>query len=471
MAAANSDQEIDELKIHTTTAFDWEAEKRKNTNVFDDGTNTFFWRAHTITVLVVFIGFLVYIALFEDPINDSEYNSRRGVAAVVLAFLLFGVTVTPDGPFKRPHPAMWRLVLCVSIVYELALVYLLFQTPADARNLLRHIDSSLGKPLPEKNYGGNCYIYDSDHPDPFHNIKDKADLFVISHFLGWWAKSLFLRDWWICTVLSVMFEVLEYTFEHQLPNFCECWWDHWIMDVVLSNGLGIYVGMKTVKYLKMKPYHWRGMWNIPTYRGKIKRFAMQFTPYSWTEFDWNPLSSLRRWLAVIVLIGLFLLVEINDFYIKFVLWIPPEHYLNVSRIVLVLFMAAPSAREAFQYLDDPTCKKMGRQFWLISIIAITEVLLALKFEWETVTKPIPSKITYMWLLGLVGLVLLTIWKFYIYRDVKNDVPYTHREYQRRRAINKQKGTTIASDDSRSFQFEARRRRFLEKPSNDGTDKQ
>lgn len=88
-----------------------------------------------------------------------------------------------------------------------------------------------------------------------------------------------------------MFEVLEYTLEHQLPNFSECWWDHvsftfsfyfhlsvslpvkqslscsqWIMDALVCNGLGIYLGMKTLNYLSMKTYHWRGMWNIPSYR-------------------------------------------------------------------------------------------------------------------------------------------------------------------------------------------------------------
>ena len=39
-------------------------------------------------------------------------------------------------------------------------------------------------------------------------------------------KTLILRDWWLCTIISIMFEVLEYTLEHQLPNFSECWWDH-----------------------------------------------------------------------------------------------------------------------------------------------------------------------------------------------------------------------------------------------------
>ena len=49
---------------------------------------------------------------------------------MILVFVLFGVTHTPDGPFRRPHPAFWRLILCLSIVYELALVFLLFQVRA-----------------------------------------------------------------------------------------------------------------------------------------------------------------------------------------------------------------------------------------------------------------------------------------------------------------------------------------------------
>jgi hypothetical protein len=27
-------------------------------------------------------------------------------------------------------------------------------------------------------------------------------------------------------VISIGFEILEYSLEHQLPNFSECWWDH-----------------------------------------------------------------------------------------------------------------------------------------------------------------------------------------------------------------------------------------------------
>ncbi|XP_069133754.1 phosphatidylserine synthase 2-like isoform X2 [Argopecten irradians] len=422
MASAQNEVKTDVLKLHMATAHDWETDKNKKKNIFDDGTMSFFWRAHTLTVLVLFTCCLLYIALFEDPVNDSEYNSKRGVVAMVLAFLLFGVTQTPDGPFRRPHPAFWRLVLCVSIVYELFLVYLLFQSASDARQLLTHFDDQLGKEMPEKAYGGNCFIYDPENADPFHNLWDKLDGFVPTHFFGWWAKTLILRDWWLCTVISIMFELMEYTLEHQLPNFSECWWDHWIMDALVCNGLGIYIGLKTLNYLSMKPYHWRGMWNIPTYSGKIKRVALQFTPYSWTDFDWKPLSSLKRFFAMLGVIAIFLLAELNTFYLKFVLWVPPEHYLNFIRLALFLSMGAVALRETFQYLDDPACKKFGHQSWLIAAIIITEALVSLKFDWKTLSKPLPTHVTLLWMCGFVGLVLLTVWKFYIYRDVKSDVP-------------------------------------------------
>lgn len=38
------------------------------------------------------------------------------------------------------------------------------------------------------------------------------------------------------------------------------------MDVLVCNGLGIYCGMKTLKWLSLKTYKWQGLWNIPTYK-------------------------------------------------------------------------------------------------------------------------------------------------------------------------------------------------------------
>jgi phosphatidylserine synthase 2 len=61
-----------------------------------------------------------------------------------------------DGPFIRPHPAFWRAVLGVNLLYELALVFLLFQDLDSARKMMTLIDSTLGVPLPEKSYAEDC---------------------------------------------------------------------------------------------------------------------------------------------------------------------------------------------------------------------------------------------------------------------------------------------------------------------------
>ena len=256
------------------TAHNWETYKTKV--AYDDETMSFFWRAHTLTVLIFLICCLVYVGVIEDPVEDTSYNSRRGLLAAIFFWVFAGMTIMPDGPFVRPHPAIWRLAFAVSIVYELLLIFILFQSPHDARQLLKYVDEELGEPIPEKDYGGNCLIYDPDNEDPYHNLKGKVDVFVFAHLFGYFCKILIFRDWWLTTVISVMFEFLEYSLEHQLPNFSECWWDHWILDVIICNGGGTIIGLITLRYLSMKTYNWRGLFTIPTYRGKIKRIFAQF---------------------------------------------------------------------------------------------------------------------------------------------------------------------------------------------------
>ena len=63
-----------------------------------------------------------------------------------------------DGPFIRPHPAFWRIVLGINLIYELAMVFLLFQDLNTARDYMVLLDSNLGVPLPEKSYGDDCSL-------------------------------------------------------------------------------------------------------------------------------------------------------------------------------------------------------------------------------------------------------------------------------------------------------------------------
>ena len=57
---------------------------------------------------------------------------------------------------------------------------------------------------------------------------------------------------------------------------------------------------------------------------------------------------------------------------------------------------------------------MGTQTWVCVTIVFTEVLICLKFDWETITKPFPDDIALYWKIFLTGFVAWTLWQFYIW---------------------------------------------------------
>ena len=121
---------------------------------------------------------------------------------------------------------------------------------------------------------------------------------------------------------------------------------------MVCNGLGIYLGMKTCEYFEMKPYNWRGLWNTPTIKGKLQRIVNQFGPYNWIKYDWQPTASLKRWLYMVCILAFFFTAELGTFYLKFILWIPPPHFLCLGRLILMWLCGAVAMRESFEYLDN-----------------------------------------------------------------------------------------------------------------------
>ncbi|CAG8476560.1 8427_t:CDS:2 [Diversispora eburnea] len=333
--------------------------------------------------------------------DDTATNIKFGIWAAIGYFLLFAMLQFRDGPFIRPHPAFWRIVLGLGVLYQMFLVFLLFQNKRDARYILSCIDPSLGVPLPERSYAENCEL-------TFENVKNQLDIFVVYHITGWYAKALVLRDYWFCWILSVMFEVMEYTLQHQLPNFAECWWDHWILDVLICNWAGLYLGMKTCEYFEMKGYSWRGIRQISSLKGKVKRTVQQFTPHHWTKFEWGTTKSFKNYLAVI---GLLFLAELNSFYLKYLLWAPAEHPINSCRAILLFMCSIPATREAYQYLTDKECKRFGPQAWLTIANVMTETVICFKFGRGEFPEPAPTNVIVFWIVLITVLIGYAIWQF------------------------------------------------------------
>ena len=135
----------------------------------------FFYKPITLTALSFGLIVLAYVATTQDVLEEGQDKRRvyvsslflsrvstqanfSGVYAAIAAFLMFSMIQFRDGPFIRPHPAFWRMILGVNLLYELALVFLLFQDLKTARHMMTYIDSNLGVPLPEKNYAEDCAL-------------------------------------------------------------------------------------------------------------------------------------------------------------------------------------------------------------------------------------------------------------------------------------------------------------------------
>jgi len=163
--------------------------------------------------------------------------------------------------------------------------------------------------------------------------------------------------------------------------------------------LGFTLGLKIADWLKMTEYKWvKGGVNVE--------------PYSWEFF-----TSWRRLAAVIVLVVTINIIELNAFFLKFVLWIPPPHPINVARLIMWWGIGLPGVREFYQWVTDPNCKKFGPMSWMCVALTIMELLVWIKFGKGMFPKPHPPVIVGSWIVSLAIFSIVCIW-FYGFRTTK-----------------------------------------------------
>ncbi|KAL8491627.1 hypothetical protein ACS0TY_023284 [Phlomoides rotata] len=252
------------------------------------------YKPRTVTLLLIGACFLVWASGALDPKHSSETDLvtsvKRGVWAMIAVFLAYSLLQAPSTVLIRPHPAIWRLVHGMAVIYLVALTFLLFQKRDDARQFMRFLHPDLGVELPERSYGADCRIYLPVNPTSrFKNVYETLfDEFVLAHILGWWGKAIMIRNQPLLWVLSIGFELTELTFRHMLPNFNEYGWDSIILDILIWNWFGIWAGMLTVLYFDGRTYEWVGISQQPNIMGKVKRTLGQFTPAHWDKDEWHP---------------------------------------------------------------------------------------------------------------------------------------------------------------------------------------
>lgn len=382
-----------------------------------DPWTAWLYKPRTISLLLVGACLLIWASGALDPEGAASHSSvtsiKRGVLAMIAVFLAYCTLQAPSTILIRPHPAVWRLVHGLAVVYLVALTFLLFQNRDDARQFMKHLSPDLGVELPERSYGADCRLYVPENPkNKFINIYETLfDEFVVAHALGWWGKAVMIRNQPLLWVLSIGFELMELTFRHMLPNFNECWWDSIILDILICNWFGIWAGMHTVRYFDGKTYEWVGLSRQPSIMGKVKRSLSQFTPAQWDKDQWQPFMGPLRFIQVLFLCVAFMMVELNTFFLKFCLWIPPRNPLVVYRLIFWWLIAIPTIREYNSYLQDSKpVKKVGAFCWLSVAICIVELLICMKFGHGLFHDPMPTWLVIFWSsAGTAFLVFLLAW--------------------------------------------------------------
>lgn len=400
-----------------------------------DPLTRFLFVPRTVTFLVLGLLLLTYYSHALDVTLTSTStlsNTKNGIYAVVCVFLGYSaVQGRGSSHLTRPHPSFWKLVHGVMVCYLLFMVFLLFQTVGDARQFLKHLYPELGVELEERAYGASCaLLVDDDDGSPTGTRMNwgaiKATLFdefVVAHTLGWWGKALILRDTSMLWVVSVAFELMELTFQHLLPNFNECWWDSWILDVAVCNAIGIYTGMWTVRYFNGKEYDWAGMGMSaqPTLLAKATRSVLQFTPARYDVFEWGLgtwFRSPKRFLQCFFPAVIILLFEVNHFFLKYELWVPPRNPLNTIRLTVLFLIAVPGIREYYEYIELNDARtpftRLGVYAWTGVAIAFVEMLMIVKFGRGMFDAPWPTRVLVAW--GSVFVLFAIVMPVWVWRS-------------------------------------------------------
>lgn len=75
--------------------------------------------------------------------QDTQENIWAGMLCVIFFFLIISVLAFPNGPFTRPHPAVWRIIFGISVIYLLFIIFLMFQNYKVIMEIFYWFDPSL----------------------------------------------------------------------------------------------------------------------------------------------------------------------------------------------------------------------------------------------------------------------------------------------------------------------------------------
>ena len=108
-----------------------------------------------------------------------------------------------------------------------------------------------------------------------------------------------------------------------------------------------------------------------------------------------------------------LLIDCNNFFYKFILWVPHDHLLLKFRIFLWGFAAMATSKEWYEYVNNRNCHRLGPFAWLTFYVSAMALSGLVKIAGPECSIPLPTWVHVMWSC------LFATWLYLLQKAIKN----------------------------------------------------
>jgi phosphatidylserine synthase 2 len=131
------------------------------------------------------------------------------------------------------------------------------------------------------------------------------------------------------------------------------------------------------------------------------RVLYKLAPSTLEKYEWSAFLNLTRYLGVASFCTMTLIIDCNNFFYKYLTWIPADHLLIKYRIVLWGFVAIATSKEWYEYVSNPHCHRLGPFAWLTFYVSAIELSSVYKFRGNEFQNPFPWWINTIWIVIFV----------------------------------------------------------------------
>ncbi|CAC9699270.1 phosphatidylserine synthase, putative [Plasmodium sp. DRC-Itaito] len=334
--------------------------------------------------LYLFASSLLTTLLLSNANVVLDFNTRITISLVMSLFNFITLnSVMQKYAVTSKISIYTKIINYLILMYYVIITYLHFFSTSEVRTILRFLNKNIEFRAVEKSYMENC--------NSFENVSDKIDWFVFAHLWGWFAKGIIVRNFFLLNLNSVIFELIELRFQHILPNFYECWWDHIFLDVLICNFIGITSSMLFMKHFNMVLYDWK-------FPDKIKPNKKNIIFPTVDKLCRKVFTNSSTLLLLIFISFILNIIDLNIFFLKAEIKLHHGNLIVILRTFVIGFISCKACREFYRLLKDGMTPKRIFYVLLEIIILLLELLLAYRWKGSLVSdKSDLTAINMVWL--------------------------------------------------------------------------